>query len=182
MKKIFLIATAALFAVACGSTPSDKKTETKAAETAEVVTSEAAGLTVAEFISTAEGLVGKEVTLGATVKHTCKHSGRRCFIFDKADPATTIRVEAGGEIGGFNAELVATDILVTGIVMESRISDEKLAEMEAEYLESIEKDGTEEHCGSELQNVQSVRAKLKAEGKDYHSTYYLNGTKFSMVE
>lgn len=177
-RQFFALAAAALLTVACGSTDNKKSTETKAADSKEVV-AELKSYGVLEFIDAAEGLVGSEVTIKAVVKHTCKHSGRRCFMYDNADPSTTLRVEAGGEIGGFNAELVGSEITVTGIVMESRISDEKLATMEKEYEESIAKDGTEAHCGSELKNIQSIRAKLKADGKDYHSTYHLNGTKMT---
>ena len=71
----------------------------------------------------AEKQLNDTVVLKGVVKHTCSHSGRRCFIADSTGKLT-IRVEAGGNIQSFNKELVNSEIVVTGVLQEQRLSQE----------------------------------------------------------
>ncbi len=173
MKKIILTLAVSILAVACGSAPTDKKEENKETKTtASVAKVESQGqYTVESLIQNGEKLVGEYVTLTGVVKHVCSHSGMRCFVFDNSDPATTVMITSGGNLGKFDPQSVTKELTVVGRVMETKISDEELAKQEQEYKESIEKDGEEAHCGTELANVKSIREKLKAEGKDHHSIY-----------
>ena len=112
MKHFIYLAAAVLTLTmaSCGG----KQTEKAAEETVAVVEIEKAQ-SVEDILGDAASLVGKEVTLRGIVDHTCSHSGRRCFILG-TDPALTMRVEAKGNIGGFNRELSGSEIAVKGIL------------------------------------------------------------------
>lgn len=99
----------------------------------------------------------------------------------KDDAELSLRVEAGGKIGGFNRELAGVEVLVTGVVMENRLSKEYLEQYAEQLSEQVEENGEAASCGSELKNVQAIQARLKAEGKDYHSTYYMNGIDYKEI-
>lgn len=58
-------------------------------------------LDVNGLLNVAEEQLNDTVVLKGVVKHTCSHSGRRCFIADSTGKLT-IRVEAGGNIQSFN--------------------------------------------------------------------------------
>ena len=138
--------------------------------------------TVSEIIENGAELVGKEVNIQGRITHTCKHSGRRCFIVGKDNLDLSIRVEAGGKISGFNRELAGCDVIINGVVMEQRITQEQLAKQVEMLSAQQEESGEAEHCGTELANINSIIAELKAEGKDYYSIYYINGIDYKEVE
>ena len=101
MKKMMYLAVMvlALGLSACGNS-SKKQAETTQDST---TVSVASAMTVEDVLAKAEESVGKEITVKGLVSHTCKHSGRRCFIVG-ADGKTSIRVEAKGDIGGNNKD------------------------------------------------------------------------------
>lgn len=135
-----------------------------------------------DLLAVADSLVGKEVIVVGTVTHTCKHSGRRCFIVGD-DQKTSFRVEAKGDIGGFNRELIGSELAVTGILQENRLTNEYLNEWEAQIAESggVE-DGSAESCDAETNNIKEMREWMKANNKEYYSLYYMDGTSFEVVE
>ena len=73
--------------------------------------------TIGEIMDKAEQLVGKNVEFVGMVKHVCAHSGRRAILLDETGKLS-LRVEAKGEINGFNRELSGMDICVKGILKE----------------------------------------------------------------
>lgn len=178
IRKTVLLCLLAMFTVACGNNTSKKTAENAATKAQTTVKS----YTVNELLNDAPNLVGQEVVVRAFINHTCKHSGRRCFVSSADDANTTLRIEAGGKIGGFNRELLGSEALLTGILMERRLTKEYLAQYAEELNEKKAEDGSAESCESELKNVQSIMAKLKEDGKDYHSTYYMNGTEYEVIE
>lgn len=52
--------------------------------------------------------------------------------------------------------------------------------------ELMEKQGKEEGngetCDAEMNNIQNMRAWMKANNKDYYSIYYVDGTDYEVVE
>ena len=114
--------------------------------------------------------------------HPCSHSGRRCFIADSTGKLT-IRVEAGGNIQAFNKELVNSEIVVTGILQEQRLSQEYIDNWEKE-LAKEEADGEkdEAHCNSEKNSILQMREWMKNNNKDFYAIYYVNGIDYDMVK
>ncbi|QZE15853.1 hypothetical protein K4L44_08485 [Halosquirtibacter laminarini] len=129
-----------------------------------------------------ESLVNKEIKLKGNVLHTCKHSGRRCFLASD-DEKVNIRVEAGGKIKGFNQELVGSEILVTGIVKERRLTKEHIEQMEHDLKEKQQKeDGSAETCAAENNNITKMRQWMKAHNKDYYAIYFIQGVDYEAVQ
>lgn len=183
MKKYFFVMAAFTMLLgfsACGN--SNKK----AAETAEVATAPAVDASnavyVEDLLQTAEANVGKDVTLKGFITHTCKHSGRRCFVVGK-DQKTSLRIEAKGNIGGFNRELIGSEVVIKGVLRENRLTKEYIDQAEEELKEKQGKEeGNGETCNAEMNNIQNMRAWMKANNKDYYSIYYVDGTDYEVVE
>ncbi|MGI6343359.1 MAG: hypothetical protein ACOXZ9_10345 [Bacteroidales bacterium] len=135
----------------------------------------------------APDMVEQTIAVQGTVTHTCSHGGKRCFI-EGSTPDLTLRVEAGEAIGSFNADLVGTQILVKGILKESRIPAADIDQQEQDLLakqDEAEKEQNEEgrhDCENELNNIVKMREWMKENNKDYYATYYLEGTEYSKVE
>ena len=107
-----LVCIATLSIVGCKN--ANKKTQQES--TPEISAADKA-LDVNALMQVAEQQVNDTIVLKGIVKHTCSHSGRRCFMADTTGKLT-IRVEAGGNIQAFNKELVNSEIVVTGVLQE----------------------------------------------------------------
>lgn len=181
MKRVVYLAVMvlALGLSACGNS-SKKQTNEVASDTASVSLSSAMG--VEDVLAKAEENVGKEITVRGLVTHTCKHSGRRCFIVG-ADGKTSIRVEAKGEIGGFNRELIGSEIIVKGILRENKLSKEYIDQMEkAVNDKKAQETGSAESCESEMKNIKAMREWMKANNKEAYSVYYVDGMSYEVAE
>ncbi len=174
MKNIIYLITLAIVVVSCNSTNNQAKEQTTNEKGTEV-------FYINDFMQMATDNIGKEVTIIGTVNHVCTHSGRRCFIIDSTG-TKSVRIEAKGEINGFNRELIGMDISVTGIVRERRLTNDYLCEWEISVKEKgneAEEEG--ENCAAELQNIQEMRAWMKENNKDYYSIIYLDGTDYEIL-
>lgn len=137
---------------------------------------------VDNILEGAEELTDSIIYIKGHVTHTCKHSGRRCFIIGSNDDLS-IRVEAGGKITGFDRELEGHTIIVKGILKERRLSTEYINDYEEQLKEqAISEDGSAESCSSEMKNINDMRAWMKEKGKDYYAIYYLDGMEYEIVE
>lgn len=173
-----LVAVLGLSFTACGNT--EKKTTAEAADTTAVAATGAQY--VEDLLASAEANVGKEITLRGFITHTCKHSGKRCFVVGK-DQKTSIRVEAKGNIGGFNRELIGSEVLIQGTLRENRLTKEYIDQMEEAINEKkIKDDGSAESCEAETANIAAMRQWMKDHHKDFYSIYYVNGTSYEVVE
>lgn len=180
MKKMMYLAVMvlALGLSACGNS-SKKQAETAQDST---TVSVASAMNVEDVLAKAEENVGKEITVKGLVSHTCKHSGRRCFIVG-ADGKTSIRVEAKGDIGGFNRELIGSDIVVKGVLRENKLSKEYIDQMEKEVNDKkAQETGAAESCESEMNNIKAMREWMKANNKDAYSIYYVDGMSYEVAE
>lgn len=134
------------------------------------------------LLAIADQKVDQTVKVHGYVTHTCKHSGKRCFLVGESKNSS-FRVEAKGEIGGFNRELVGSKLEITGVVKERRLTKEYLAQTEKELNEQKAKeDGSAESCQAELNNISEMRAKMKELGKDYYSIYYMDGQNYEVLQ
>ena len=137
--------------------------------------------TLDQLLNVADKMVDKTVKVTGKVTHTCKHSGRRCFIVNKSGDVS-MRVEAKGNIGGFNRELIGSEVEITGILKEQRLSKEYVDKKEMETLEKAKKeDGSAKSCHTELKNIESIKAWMKKHNKDYFATYYIDGQDYKSL-
>jgi hypothetical protein len=138
--------------------------------------------TVVELLEVAEKNVDKEVVVTGLVTHVCRHSGKRCFLMDN-NGKTSIRLEAGGNINGFNQELSGSKLVAKGILRENRLSSSYIDEWEEKTLEEKEKaEIDEDACSSELNNIKEMRNWMKENNKDYYAVYYIEGIDYEEIE
>jgi hypothetical protein len=179
MKKNFLLCLVIFALTACNNSGAKKQTATKT--DTETLASATPALTIDSLLTQAENLVDKPVRVTGHVTHTCKHSGRRCFIVNDSKEVS-IRVEAKGKIGGFNRELIGTAIDVEGILREKRYSTDDIDNLQKAIDEKrVKNDGSEELCNAETANVRRMRKWMAAHGKDYYATYYVDGQDYREV-
>lgn len=181
MKKLFFIVAAACLLTATSCVNNNKKLETSQEQPTAALSANEAKY-VEDILKDAEKNVDKEVVLKGFITHTCKHSGRRCFVMGK-DQKTSVRVEAKGNIGGFNRELIGSEVIIKGILRENRLTKEYIDQAEEELKEKQGKaEGNGETCDAEMNNIQSMREWMKANNKDYYSIYYIDGTEYEVAE
>ncbi|WP_372645206.1 hypothetical protein [Ancylomarina sp.] len=178
MKYLSLLALC-LALLSCNFTQSDsKKQKTEAA-----VLTEGASLTlnIEQVMAVAANKVGQEIKFKGLVNHVCAHSGKRC-ILKSADGNLSIRVEATGNLEGFNKEIAGNDLLVTGILREKRLATSEIDEWETDVKEKHKDEEGGKQCSSEMANIKEMRAWMKANNKDYYAIYYVDGTSYEVVE
>ena len=84
----------------------------------------------------ADQKINDTLTVVGYVTHTCKHSGKKCFIVGESQ-GISMQILAGGEIESFDAELVGSKLSVTGVIKEYHLSQEAIAEDEKSVQERI---------------------------------------------
>ena len=134
-----------------------------------------------ELLAVAENHLEDTLTVVGYVTHTCVHSGQRCFIVGESQKVS-LRVEATGEIGGFDSELVGAKLSIKGILKENRLSQEYINEMENEVKQLEQEDGSAETCAAELSNINDMRNWMQENNKDYYVIYYMDGLSYEKLE
>jgi hypothetical protein len=178
MKQLFVLAALSLALIACSGNKKQQETSDEASTT---VVSEGPVYALDSLLAVADQEVDKTLTVVGYVTHTCKHSGKRCFIVGESQEAS-LRVEAKGEIGGFNRELVGSKLAVNGILKERRLSQEYIAELEKDVNLKKQEDGAAESCEAELSNIADMRKWMKDHNKDYYVIYYMDGLSFETLD
>lgn len=192
-KSIFLSAVAfigMMLATSCGNKAQNETVE------------EAVAISVDSVVSNPEAYMGDTITIEGVVSHLCKHGGKKAFLLGSND-STMIRCEATPEMGGaFPQESIHKPMKVTGIVMESRLGEEEVQQIEAQHAEQVkmiaEQAGAEQAaavdqattgCDTERKaqgqgDIETfaaqmadyrarIAARAEAEGKPYLSSYYI---------
>ncbi len=168
------LAVASLIITSCGGQTSQSASVEVAEETECLMSS---AISMDSLLVVAEGLVDDTIVVRGNVRHTCKHSGRKCFI-STADRSNKMCVFAGGKIGGFNKELIGSDIAVKGILRVQRISREDVLKAEAE-LEAMKAQGSNvAGCESELGNIAAQKAYMDLNNQDFYPQYFVEGLDF----
>lgn len=178
MRKLLVITLISCLFVSCGNKKADNSSaaagKTKSATEIPVYELD-------ELLKEADHLVGQTVKVIGNVTHTCVHSGKRCFIVGETENVT-MRVEAKGEIGGFNRELVGSELEITGVVRERKLTKEYIDQLEKETGEkALQEDGSAESCAEELKNINEMKEWMKANNKDYYSIYYMDGQDYEIL-
>ncbi len=176
MKKQFVwIVSALLITIAACNGNKPAQQETVVTQVSEK------SIKVDDILTIAETQIDKEIIVEGHVTHTCKHSGKRCFLVGDNE-SFSIRIEAGGEIKGFNRELVGNTIRVKGTLKERRLSEEYINQMEEEVkAKAVKEDGSAETCQAELSNISEMRQWMTDHGKNYYSIYFINGISYELV-
>ena len=169
MKQIFLIALALALFSCTGSNPKSA--------------SSFKHFELEELLAVAEHNLNDTVAVIGYVTHTCKHSGKRCFIeSESVSSKISMRVEAGDGIGGFSPELVGAKLAITGVLKEYHLSAESIDEREERVNHLQHQEGMEETCAAELSNIEEMRAWMKEKDKDYYVIYYMDGLKYEVLD
>ena len=191
MKKLIYLFLAVAFIYSCGNTGQNEENVDTADSTATASNSEAT--TIADFLSTSEQWADKEIKLKGTVSHTCRHSGKKMFIFGE-DQEKTVKINAGGESPAFDVSLEGSDVIVTGKVVEDmRVDEEYLTEWENEIKQAIadekikvcneestaaagqiETEETDVDEDDPYATIKEMRKKLEKSGKAYISVYAID--------
>jgi hypothetical protein len=133
------------------------------------------------LLTVADQKVDETVTVVGYVTHTCKHSGKRCFIVGESQQ-TSLRVEAEGDIESFSSELIGSKLAITGILKEYHLSGEFIDEMENDVKELEQEEGMAETCAAELSNINDMRKWMQDHEKNYFVIYYMDGLKFDVLD
>jgi hypothetical protein len=179
MKQLFLLTVLSVAFFSCNG---NKKAET--VETGDAATSASAKIALFELddlLQVADQELDKTVKVVGYVTHTCKHSGKRCFIVGESQNAS-MRVEAKGEIGGFNRELVGSKLEITGVLKERRLTKEYIDQMEQNVEIKKQEDATAESCAAELSSINDMRRWMKEHGKAYFSIFYMDGLDYTTLD
>ncbi len=192
MKKIlFIVIALAFIAVSCENAKKEVEENTK---TQQVVSEETVDVTMADFDSLVEGLVGRKVNISGLVDHVCSHGGQKMFIVD-ANSDARIKVTPNEELAAFNTELVGETVKITGIVEEMRVDEDYLKEWEAEVNQGITGEGNgkkesadpkdhggNEKASSELEQIERMRSKIADSDKGYLSFYSISANEYSIFK
>lgn len=203
-KSIFLAAIACLsmmFATSCGNKAANA--DTAAVETLEVIS-------VDSVMVNPEALLNDTITVEGVVSHLCKHGAKKAFLLG-SNENTMIRCEATPEMGGaFPQDCIHKPMRVTGVVVESRLGEEEVKQMEAQHAEQVkmvaEQAGKEQAeavdkaaAGCETERKAAGQAELATfaaqmadyrariaernakEGKPYLSTYYIVASSYEVL-
>ncbi len=119
-------------------------------------------ITVEDFVKTPESYLNKTVRISGMVSHTCRHGGKRMFIYN-SNRDETVKIVTGNKIPKFDVELEGKQVVLQGKVVEDmRIDDAYLDNWEAE----VKADTTQntDDCPAEEQANE-------AQHKDKHKNY-----------
>lgn len=176
-KKLFAALIISILMFGCGTSSKKDKKDKVTTKTEQVQVSV---YSLDSLLMNAAELADDTVTVIGHMTHSCKFSGRRCFIVGN-DPKISFRVEAKGTIGGFNRELIGSELAINGVLRERRLTKEYINQWEEQVKEKAE-DGSAETCGAEISSIGSMREWMKKNNKDYFSTYFMDGLSYEIVE
>lgn len=203
MKKSLFLATVAaigmMLATSCGN-KADNDTVSEAV----------ASVSVDSIVANPEAYVGDTISIEGIVSHLCKHGGKKAFVLGSSD-SVMIRCDATPEMGGaFPQDCIHHPVLVRGVVVESRMTEEDVAQIEAQHAEQVkmvaEQAGAEQAaavadaatgCDTERRaqgqgdintfqaQMADYRARIAAraekEGKPYLSSYFVKALSYEVL-
>jgi hypothetical protein len=148
-------------------------------------------ISVLTFSGQADSLSNRKVIIEGTVLHICKHGGKRMFLVDGSD-SVRVEITAGQDITKFDESLAGSRVRVWGTLMEERVDTKYLNDWENELKNPKENHNVGIHTGAKghedqdtkdkLDNIASLRADLKASGKDHLSFFSIEAWKFTELK
>lgn len=155
--------------------------------------------TVENILADADNLIGNTIDIEGVCTHVCSKSGMKMFVADNEE-AQTIRVESNSSIGKFDKEAEGSKVRVRGKLVEDRLTEADLQEMEKEVAEGTAVQHGEGGAGceteqqaegievgsSEMERINAFRTRIAerkaAEGKDYLSFYYIDAESYRILK
>lgn len=202
MKKSFIISAMAfigmMIVTACGN---------KAATEAEVTDNT---VSVDSLLVTPEAYLGDTISIEGVVSHLCAHGGRKAFVLGSSD-SVMIRCDATPEMGGaFPQDCIHHPIMVKGVLVESRLTEDDVKQLEAQHAEQVkmiaEQAGAEQAAAvekaatgceterkaqgqGEIETFEAqmadyrvrIAARAEKEGKPYLSSYYIEAVSYEIL-
>lgn len=136
--------------------------------------------TVDSLLNVAEAYVGDTLSVRGVVRHTCRASGRRCFVADEGGQ-TKFRINAP-DGDSFAPDLVGREIVCRVIVRENKVMahevDSALAAIE---LSEAAGESRADHCESSRNDLSAKKAYMELKGQDYYSEFYADALEFGVV-
>ncbi len=202
MKKSIFLSAVAFIGIALATSCTGKSQNEAVEETVTV--------SVDSVVANPETYLNDTIAIEGVVSHLCAHGGKKAFLLG-SDENTMIRCDATPEMGGaFPAECVQKPIKVTGVVVESRLTEEDVKQFEAQHAEQVkmvaEQAGAEEAaavdqaaegCETERKaqgqgdidsfaaQIADYRARIaeraEKEGKPYLSSYYIVANSYEIL-
>jgi len=183
-KRIFALMFIVLLLAACGGQGDQTEALEPAAEEA------VPNLVPGDLLDHPEQFVDQTVELTGTVQHVCEVTGKRMFLSGPDDPSRTFKVTAGKGIGEFPVALNGSDVTARGVVREQKVDQAFLDNWEAEIATGVKPEAAHEGHGSEGEGQESkeaearaqlenMREKLAASGKEHLLFYSLECTGYS---
>jgi hypothetical protein len=148
-------------------------------------TGEAEGptMTLKELLENPEPFTDKKIAVIGTVTHVCKHGGKRLHLTN-TETNERLVVELGENMSAFARELEGSEIVVTGLLRETRIDEKYLDEWEQEILaeHEMQKSHGEECDPQDLDGVKAKREELAASGKTHLSRWHFESLSYAMKD
>lgn len=156
-------------------------------------------LTVDNILSNPDEYIGQSVTVEGLATHVCKKSGMKLFLQGSTEDKS-IRAESNSTLGKFNEECVDNKVIVKGTLVEDRITEADLQQMEKDIADGANVTHGEggEGCeteqiaegvavgSSELDRVNDFRTRIAerkaSEGKEYLSFYHIAADSYNIAK
>ena len=176
MKKLFLFLFIPLFFVSC-TNQSPKQSENSDASSESVI----AEVNIHDLLADSEAFLGKSVSIKGTVDHVCEHGGKKMFVFGDS-PEDRIKIIPDNDMNSFEIELVGSDVLVQGTLIEElRVDEEYIAKRKSD-LSSDDSEKTQEELDGEKQQIEKLKEQLDACENDYLSFYVIECSAYEEVK
>ena len=158
MRKLTLIILALLI-LSCNTKEKNKETEQAKAQNE---------IALKNFDTEAANFIGKEVLVSGIVDHVCKHGGKKLLLVNNDAQLHVTSNER------FSEDLIGSEINLTGIVVEERITEATCLQMEADNMKShSEGMSTDEQFEAKKKHIETYRNSMATSGKDYVSNFTL---------
>jgi hypothetical protein len=163
MKKVLLFSFIVLMGIACQKTQEKTEEATATTTDANIET-----IALKDFDKLAANYVNKEINIKGVVDHVCKHSGKKIFLVGEGANLHAYSDQR------FDESLNGNEIMLTGIVEETRIDEASCQKMEEDGIKSHkEGTGNEDELKQREKQISFYRDSMKAAGTDHISFYEL---------
>ncbi len=171
-KSLFLVSIISLLIFsACNN--GNQNNGTTDGDSSVVETDDIPMLSIITLEEEAEKYVDKKIKVEGTVSHICTHGGKKMHLFEA--PVDTITVKVISE-KTFDVDLEGSDVIVTGTLIEKRITSDEINEMEEEYKiecdgSIVKNDAKQEENEDRKEQIDYLKELLEESGKGYISFY-----------
>lgn len=167
-KTIIILLGGLLLLAACSKSPENAKQKI---ETAKV-------FSVDEILNDNFEYNNQMIEIKGLCVHVCSHSGKKMFISGKS-PEAKLQIFTSDKINSFDKKFEGSNLQVTGLLEEEKITAEDLDALEAE----TEANKSSETCDfeSEMKKIKDLKSRITKSKKGYISKYTMSGVKVKVI-